>query len=223
MRACPGPVEYLSMPIEARPSRKILHARRSRVRLRLASAGEQPPALLRDDAHWLLVQRIVASDGFRRSRLLSAFLLDVCERQLLGRPDEITEQQVGVRVFGRPVDYDPGQDNIVRKYARLVRRRLADFFMTEGAMERTRIEIPRGTYRPRFTPTGAARFVLPAMHILPPAPVAVGSAALVTGCEVAVLALPERWKLSFAYSNPCTRQPGTRSSAGLMGFSGTVG
>jgi hypothetical protein len=82
--------------------------------------------------------------------LLSKFLLYVCDRQLSGRESEITEQRIGVQVFGRPVGYNAADDNIVRNYARLLRRRLDEYFEGEGKNEELRISIPRGGYVPLF-------------------------------------------------------------------------
>lgn len=101
---------------------------------------------------WQLVRRIVASPAFTRSPLLTNFLFYVCDRKLQGRDDEITEHQIGVRALGRPENYHPGEDNIVRNYARILRKRLEEFFEEEGRHEVMRIVIPRGQYVPIFEP-----------------------------------------------------------------------
>src|ERR1700744_6028047 len=69
---------------------------------------------LASEPRWQLAQRIVASRSFAKSALLSRFLLYVCEREITGRIAEISEQQIGVYVFGRRPGYNPGEDNIVR-------------------------------------------------------------------------------------------------------------
>ena len=107
---------------------------------------EPPP----QDARWLLVQRIVASKSFAKSYFLTSFLLYVSDRELRGKADEITEYQIGVRAFGRPENYNPGVDNIVRNYARILRKRLEEYFEDEGKHESVRITIPRGGYVPVF-------------------------------------------------------------------------
>ncbi|MBT9330113.1 hypothetical protein [Paracidobacterium acidisoli] len=107
-------------------------------------------ALLSGDARWQLAQRVAASDIFSRSEFLPKFLLDICELYLLGRTEEIREQQIGVRVFGRSPGYNPGDDNIVRNYAVQLRKRLNLYFEKEGKDEPFRIEIPRGGYIPVF-------------------------------------------------------------------------
>jgi hypothetical protein len=69
---------------------------------------------------------------------------------------KITEQQIGVRVFGRPSRYKPIEDHIVRNYARQLRRRLTEYFEREGASEALRIYIPVGGYVPVFVPASDA-------------------------------------------------------------------
>jgi len=114
-------------------------------------------SLLQDDPHWELAQRVVAGPHFARSPLLSKFLLFVVAETLEGRADEITEHQIGVQVFDRPADYRTLEDNIVRNYARQLRKRLAEHFAGEGSSEPVRIDIPVGGYVPVFLPAAEDR------------------------------------------------------------------
>ena len=107
---------------------------------------------LQDDPHWELAQRVVAGPHFARSHLMSKFLLFVVAETLEGRGSEISEHQIGVQVFDRPVDYRTLEDNIVRNYARQLRKRLADHFAEQGLAEPVRIDIPVGGYVPVFVP-----------------------------------------------------------------------
>jgi hypothetical protein len=103
-----------------------------------------------EDPRWQLALRISASGSLGRSELLSDFLLYIVDRRIRGRIDEITEPRIGVSVFGRAIGYDPTDDNIVRSYARKLRRRIEEYFTTEGRDETLRLEIPRGGYTPIF-------------------------------------------------------------------------
>ena len=109
------------------------------------------PVCLTEDPRWQLAQRIVASKSFAKSALLSKFLLYICDRALCGRTDEISEHQIGVHVFVRRPGYNPGEDNIVRNYARQLRQRLDHYFEEEGKSEELRIGIPLGKYIPVFS------------------------------------------------------------------------
>ena len=110
------------------------------------------PSHLQDHPHWELAQRVVAGRHFARSPLLSKFLLYVVSEMLEGRGDDISEHQIGVHVFDRPRDYRTLEDNIVRSYARQLRKRLAEYFADEGSSEAERIDIPLGGYVPVFIP-----------------------------------------------------------------------
>jgi hypothetical protein len=107
-------------------------------------------ARLDEDPRWQLAQRIARSKGFIKSKFLTSFVLYISEKYLLDQADEITEQQIGEQVFRRPRGYNPGEDNIVRNYARLLRQRLDEYFAAEGVDERVRIVVPRGGYVPLF-------------------------------------------------------------------------
>ena len=113
-----------------------------------ANGGESgsPPAT---DERWAAAQSVVESRHFVRSPLLSKFLLYVVTETLEGRQEAITEHQIGVLVFGRPASYRTVEDNIVRNYARQLRKRLAEHF-AEAKDAVMRIEIPVGGYVPAF-------------------------------------------------------------------------
>jgi len=105
-----------------------------------------------DDPRWQLARRIATSRALGRSRLLSDFLLYIVDRHICNREDDITEQQIGVMVFRRARGYDSNEDNIVRSYARNLRKRIDEYFETEGKDETVLLEIPRGGYAPVFSP-----------------------------------------------------------------------
>lgn len=98
----------------------------------------------------LAVARVLASRTFAKSIRLSQFLEFICLLQLEGRAEDINEQQIGMRVFGRPVSYNPGDDSIVRTQARVLRQRLEEYFDHECPGSPVVILIPKGGYVPVF-------------------------------------------------------------------------
>lgn len=102
------------------------------------------------DARRLLVERIASSPYVKRSARLRDLLLYLSDRVLEEEAGEIHEQEVGHRVFDRPPDYDTAADNIVRVHASTLRKRLQQYFDTEGAQETLILEIPKGNYAPVF-------------------------------------------------------------------------
>lgn len=114
-------------------------------------AGTDPNSpRIEDDPRWFAIQRILTSQNFSKSGRLSAFLVYICRCALENRSEEITEQQIGIHVFSRPADYNPGDDNIVRTTARQLRQRLALYYQEEGGRDDIRIEVPKGGYHPSF-------------------------------------------------------------------------
>jgi len=100
------------------------------------------------EACWALLERIVASPQLRRATRLREFL--VGQRSIKDGLDQIHEQEIGARVFGRPAEYDTSLDNIVRVNASELRKRIDDYFTSDGAAETLVMEIPRGSYKPVF-------------------------------------------------------------------------
>ena len=111
------------------------------------------------DLRWELVQRIVESPHLIGSARLRDFLLHVTACTIRQTPEDATEQQIGIQVFQRPPGFNSSEDSIVRSQARLLRKKLADYFKAEGASEPLIIEIPKGHYLPVFLPSPHVRLV----------------------------------------------------------------
>lgn len=102
------------------------------------------------------IDRILESRHFAKAPLLSSFLRFIWQRSLTPSAPRVTEQEIGVKVFRRQPGYDPGEDNIVRNYARQLRRRLDEYYSHEGQGETLRLEVPRGGYVPVFVEVATA-------------------------------------------------------------------
>ncbi len=72
------------------------------------------------------LRRILSSPGFVQSARMRQFLELVVENSLSGNT-ALKETVIGVRVFGRSPDYDPGVEPIVRVEARRLRQKLTDY------------------------------------------------------------------------------------------------
>lgn len=94
-----------------------------------------------------LIHRVAAYETISRSVRLRNFLLYIGKQALKDSSAEIGEEEIGVRVFGRSVSYDRGQDNIVRVNATELRKRIEMYFATVGAHESLIFEMPRGGYK----------------------------------------------------------------------------
>ena len=78
------------------------------------------------------VDRVLASDGFRRAERLSALLRFLADRAVRGDRSPVKEYALGVDVFGRAVSYDPRTDPIARVAVRELRLKLAAYYSSEG-------------------------------------------------------------------------------------------
>ncbi|HWD00559.1 MAG TPA: hypothetical protein VG456_27570 [Candidatus Sulfopaludibacter sp.] len=146
-------------------------------------------------AHRALVDRIASGRTLQRSARLRELLLDIAGHTLAGEPHKLTEQAIGIRLFGRPESYNPADDNIVRSSVRQLRLKLKEYFESEGASETGTLEIPKGSYVAVFAPR-------PVAEIRPvPAPPAVRDsrpgwgvvAGLAAVCAVLAIACAVLW------------------------------
>lgn len=92
---------------------------------------------------------VLRSSPFRTTRQCQTLLSYIVEHTLAGENDLLRERVIGSEVFSRGTDYEPGDDPIVRVRAAEVRKRLAQYYQSngEGAL---RIDIPPGSYKAVF-------------------------------------------------------------------------
>ncbi len=72
------------------------------------------------------------------------------EHGLSGHDELLKERSIGINVFHRNPDYVTSDDPIVRVKAAEVRRRLSQYYAEEEKAPEVRIEIPVGSYIPKF-------------------------------------------------------------------------
>lgn len=102
------------------------------------------------------LQRVLNSQEFRSSRRSQEFLKYVVENTLAGKADSLKERTIGIEVYGRSADYVPSDDATVRVKAGEVRKRLEQYYASDGHAAKVRIEIRAGSYVPEFRITEAA-------------------------------------------------------------------
>jgi hypothetical protein len=113
---------------------------------------------------------VLDSKAFRQAPRLGKLLQYMCGKALLDAPGQVTEYTIAVDVFGKPPDFKESNDSSVRVEVYRLRKRLAQFYETEGAGQPVRIVIPPGQYVPEFQVHGAAAGPPPASEP-PPAEV----------------------------------------------------
>jgi hypothetical protein len=110
------------------------------------------------------LERILVHPAFKNSSRCLNFLRYIVEKTIRGETDCIKERTLGIEVFGREVEYDMGQDHVVRAAAAEVRKRIAQYYQEPGHEEEIKIQLRAGSYVPEFQ--------LPASpaSVSPPAP-----------------------------------------------------
>ncbi len=92
---------------------------------------------------------ILASPAFLGSKRCQQFLEYVCLRYIAGDLGSLKERSIAIEVFGRSPQTHLGDDTIVRVSAREVRKRLAQYYVTEAGMNSAIvIDLPSGSYVP---------------------------------------------------------------------------
>lgn len=124
----------------------------SRTPLKSVSDGEAWSPKTEGDREAIREQlgRLLASSVFARSKGCSSLLAYVVDKTLDGSVQDLKERTLGSEVFGCPPDYDTSTDHVVRSTAADVRKRLAQYYMEPVHFGEIRIDIPLGSYVPRF-------------------------------------------------------------------------
>jgi len=111
----------------------------------------------RSDEERAELECVLASAGFRRAPALTHLLRYLCEKRFAGESSQIKEYSIGVEVFSRGVDFDQESNSIVRVEANRLRKRLAEYYIGEGAGHSLQITIPLGQYVPEFVSVGVEK------------------------------------------------------------------
>jgi hypothetical protein len=100
------------------------------------------------------LERVCGSGHFRASKRSCEFLRYIVTVTLDGRVDSLKERSIGIDLFGRDTSYEPSSDATVRVRANEVRKRLLSYYTSSDttALRVLRIDLPTGTYVPRFLP-----------------------------------------------------------------------
>jgi hypothetical protein len=101
------------------------------------------------------LSRVSSGETFRNAPQLVSFLSFVVAKTLVGQEHAIKGYTIATEALGRPDDFDPQTDAIVRVEAGRLRRALDIYYMGQGKTDPVRIVIPRGTYVPRFEAVAA--------------------------------------------------------------------
>ncbi len=140
------------MTAAGKPSR-ILRERESTAvegAIRGGNRGDDTNSVSADDIQRAL-HSILDSPEFRSVVQLRSFLNYVVTKTIENRTSEIKGYTIAVEALGRDSSFDPVSDPIVRVEAARLRRRLETYYEGSGKDDPLLIEIPKGSYAPKFT------------------------------------------------------------------------
>src|SRR5918993_1494400 len=96
------------------------------------------------------LERILSSKIFKQSYILSNFLRYVVVETIEEHSNEIKEYSIAVKALGKPEDFNPQLDAVVRIHAGRLRRSLHLYYSEEGYNNPMTISLQKGTYIPQF-------------------------------------------------------------------------
>jgi Malectin domain len=108
----------------------------------------RPTVLIEDERQELEAVAAALQNASRQLRLITY----IGEKYFRGELEKLHEYDIATEVFGRSKDtFNGGEDAIVRVEAHRLRKRLKEYYSTEGKDHPIHVSIPPGTYVPVFT------------------------------------------------------------------------
>jgi hypothetical protein len=102
------------------------------------------------EEEWQELRAVLQSEIFKKAPNLLHFLEYVAEQHFAGKADQIKEYSIAVQALHRPEQFDPQSDTIVRVTAHALRKKLENYYATEGAGHQIQIQLPSGKYLLQF-------------------------------------------------------------------------
>src|ERR1051326_5099219 len=100
--------------------------------------------------------KVLSWESLAKSQNLAKLLQYICGKYLDGRAGDLKEYNIGVEALGRPADFDPSSNSIVRVELHRLREKLKRYYETDGILDPTVILLEPGNYAPRFIPHSAS-------------------------------------------------------------------
>jgi hypothetical protein len=112
------------------------------------------------DPRLLQVGKLINSHTLHGSESLCKLLKYLGDQAIKHPGSSLKEYQIATEVFGRPSDFDPHLDSLVRVQAGRLRAKLAEYYASEGTEDPIVVEMPKGTYTLVFHQATATKTLL---------------------------------------------------------------
>ena len=110
----------------------------------------EPPLGAQQEEEWRELQAVLQSGILDKAPNLLNLLNYLAERHFSRATDQVKEYSIAVQALHRPEQFDPLTDTIVRVTAHTLRKKLEQYYVTEGAKHRIQIRLPAGKYVLQF-------------------------------------------------------------------------
>lgn len=105
---------------------------------------------VREHLERIELDSLLSSGIFAKSPNLARMLSYICSKYWAGETDQIKEYNLAVEALGRPSNFDPSTNAIVRVEAHRLRDKLKKYYEKEGNRHEIVISLQPGNYVPRF-------------------------------------------------------------------------
>jgi hypothetical protein len=96
------------------------------------------------------LEAVLDAGILKKAPNLQHFLKFVAEMYFAGSAGEVKEYSIAINALNRPENFDPQSDTIVRVTAHALRKKLEQYYASEGAEHPIHIRIPTGKYVLQF-------------------------------------------------------------------------
>ncbi len=110
-----------------------------------------------EDLQLLRAELDFVVEKLARSPRLASLLRYIGDKALQGNSEDVREYTIATEVFGRPSTFVPGEDAIARVEAHRLRKKLKEFYDSEGRDRAIRVSLPQGSYVPVFVAAEPAK------------------------------------------------------------------
>ena len=97
-----------------------------------------------------ILGKITSSTAFQNSDKYSTLLTYLVESTIKGKIPK--EYSIAIDVFDKDKNFNPSEDTIVRYYIHQLRKKINDYYETEGKNDEFWLVIPKGHYEVKFQP-----------------------------------------------------------------------
>ena len=109
-----------------------------------------PESSTRQNEEWQELQTVLQSGILDKAPNLRRFLEYVAQQYFSGHSEQLKEYSIAVQALHRLEQFDPQSDTIVRVTAHTLRKKLEQYYATEGADHLIQIRLPAGKYVLQF-------------------------------------------------------------------------